>query len=188
MADEKTPKQPILLGLRIVLFASLALFLLATLTELYNSPDETNIEPNPTHHTTADTLIVPGIRIGPVTLGLSPEKLSKSLGKGKLRPHENGVMHLYEDHGIVLYSENDKVMSVTARSPVFKTRSGVGVDSDVDQLLKALGADNEMVGEGESYVLHNWGRGWHAGIENHKVVYFQVTPGIEEAPNRSKEN
>lgn len=179
---EESPKQPILLGLRVILICSLLLFLLATLTEFYNSPDKNSVEPNSTHSTFADTLIVPGTRIGPVTLGLSPKLLESSLGHPRLRPHEAGVMHLFEDHGLVVYEENDKVMSVTARSPVFQTRSGIGVESSVDDLIKEMGKDYEMEGEGEVYTLHSWSRGWHAGIKGDKVVYFQVTPGLSEHP------
>lgn len=110
-----------------------------------------------------------------MTLGLSTQNLTKVLGNGQLRPHQEGLVHLYEEFALVIYSEKGRVVSVTTRSPAFQTKMGVGVGSDVDLVLKSLGQDYEMIGEGESYVLHNWNRGWHVGIEKEKVVYFQVT-------------
>lgn len=180
MSEETQVKPGILLGLRVVLVASLVLFLLATLSETYRSPAN-DIEVPPTERSTPDSLIVPGVRVGPVTLGLPVTQLSQYYGKAQLRPHEDGIVHLFEEHGLVVYAEQDRVQQVTVRSPHYKTRAGVGVGSDVDAVLQNLGQDYEKVGSQDKYVLHNWNHGWHTGIENDKVTYFQITPTLSGA-------
>lgn len=181
-SNEKEKKNVPSLAMRLLFIASLLLFLLATAAEYYRTPEVGGIEPPPTESSAQDTLIVPGTRIGPVTLGLSSKHLTEVLGSGQLRPHQKGIVHLYEEFALAVYTENNRVVSVTTRSPVFKTKTGVGVGSDIDLVLKSLGRDYEMSGEGESYVLHNWNRGWHVGVEKEKVTYFQVTPELEDAP------
>jgi len=184
VSEEPGQKKSILIGLRVILIASLLLFLLATLTEVYKSPSPSSIESAPTLASVHDDKIIPGTRIGPVTLGLKTSQLVTLLGKGQLRPHDQGIMHLYENLGIVIYAENEQVVSVTVRTPVFKTRNGVRVGSDVDAVLNMPGADYEMSGNPQSYVLHDWDSGLHAGIENEKVVYLQVTPGMGAGPSK----
>lgn len=184
MSDEKKERQTISIAVRFILIASLLLFLLATASEVYRSPDSPATEPSSTDKSAKDTLIVPGVRIGAMTLGLSTGQLNELLGQGKLRPHEAGVMHLYEDLGIVIYAEKEKIMSITVRTPLFRTRGDVGVGSDVSDVLEHLHQDSERSGTEAEYTLHNWHRGWHAGIKNDKVVFFQVTVPIEtESPN-----
>ena len=91
-----------MIGLRVVLIASLVLFLLATVTETYRSPTgDPQLTPSPTDISARDNLIVPGARIGPVTLGLSIDQVVGELGKSQKRPLENGVLHLYEEFGLV---------------------------------------------------------------------------------------
>ena len=162
--------------------ASLLLFLLATGTEIYNSPSALTIEPPATERSAEDSLIVPGTRIGPVTLGLAKEQFTSSLGLGKMRPHEDGVIHLYEDQGLAIYTQSERVVSVTVRSPNFRTRGGVGVGVDVNTVLQNLGKDYELVGDENNYALHNWQQGWHVGIEDNTVVYFQITTMVDSPP------
>ena len=185
MSESTEHKPPILLGLRIVLMASIILFLLATMTEFYRAPTIHQIEPAETHHSVDDNLIVPGTRIGPATIGLSMATVGQKLGKAKMRPHNSGVMYLYESFGLVIYAENDKVTSVTARSPLFSTRQGVRVGSDVDSVLSSLGQSYELVGDENRYVLHNWMAGWHVGVENNIVTYFQITPTLMDGAKTS---
>ena len=170
------------IAVRFILIASLALFLLATVSEVYRSPPTPTMEPTRTQSSAKDALIVPGVRIGALTLGLPTSQLKELLGKGMLRPHDKGLMHLYEDLGIVIYSEKEKIVSVTVRSPLFKTRSGVGAGSDVSDVLQQLGAESEKVVTADGYILHNWKRGWHVGIKDDKVEFFQVTMPIEAGP------
>jgi hypothetical protein len=167
-------------GLRLVLVASLVLLLLATLAERHRLPTSTAPTPPPTDSTALDTLIIPGTRIGPVTLGLSSQKMGGVLGQAQLRPQAPGVVHLYPDLGMVVYTENDRVVSVTVRSPIFKTRSGVGVGSDVDEVLRTLSGDYEMEGSGKEYKLHNWSEGWHLEVQDDKVTYVQITTKLTE--------
>jgi len=170
-------KSTVMIGLRVVLIASLVLFLLATVTETYRSPTgDPQLTPSPTDISARDNLIVPGARIGPVTLGLSIDQVVGELGKSQKRPLENGVLHLYEEFGLVVYTEDDRVTSVTTRSPFFQTRQGIAVGSDVDTVLSHLGKGYEREGDDRKYVLHNWGQGWHVGVEDNLITYFQVTP------------
>lgn len=180
MSDEGTGKSTALTGLRIVLVASLLLFLLATLTETYRTPSvPETLAPTPTQKFSQDNLIIPGTRVGPVTLGLPIGTVITELGKGQKRPAETGVFHLYQHLGLVIYTENDIVSSVNVSSEIFTTRQGVKVGSDVDAVLSTLGEKYEMEGEQDKYVLHNWSRGWHVGVENNKVTFLRVTPALE---------
>ena len=156
---EAKTKSTVLVGLRIVLVASLVLFLLATATEMYLTPSNPLVNPTPTTKSAQDNLIVPGTRIGPVTLGLAADEVTKLFGKGQLRPLKTGVLHLYEQQGLVVYVEDERVASVSVRSPQFATRGGIRVGSDVDSVLSSLGRDYELEGDEENYVLHNWTEG-----------------------------
>lgn len=178
--ERREHSHKVALGLRVVLVSSLVLFLLATVAEIYRSPGNPAANPTPTEKSILDALIVPGSRIGPVTLGLSMEQVTQDLGSGQKRPMPEGTMHLYEELGLVVYAQEGRVTSVTTRSPHFATRQGVAVGSDVDAVLSHLGRDYELEGnEKEKYVLHNWGQGWHVGVENDLVTYFQVTTPVK---------
>ncbi len=182
VSEQSQQKPPVSLAVRFILIASLVLFLLATVSEVYRSPPTPEMEPIQTESSAKDTLIVPGVRVGALTLGLSTGQLNELLGKGILRPHDNGLMHLYEELGIVIYSEKDKIVSVTVRSPLFKTRGGVGAGSDVSDVLQQMGSESEKVTTADGYILHNWKRGWHAGVRNEKVEFFQITLPLEAEP------
>lgn len=178
--DRPSESETVRLGLRLVLVASLLLFLLATLTEQQRLPVSTQPTPPPTDSVALDSLIIAGTRIGPVTLGLSTERVRQLLGPGQLRPQGEGVVHLYPEAGLVIYSEKGRVHSVTARSPIYRTRSGVGVGSDVNEVLQTLSGSYEMVGEGPHYRLHNWSEGWHLEVQNERVTYIQITTKLTE--------
>jgi hypothetical protein len=172
-------------SLRLVLIASLLLLLLATVAETYRLPATPGASPTPTERYTLDTLIVPGMRIGPVTLGLSTHKLAEILGPAQLRPQGEGIVHLYPEAGLVVYTEKERVVSVTTRASVYKTRGGVGVGSDVDQVLRSLSGDYEMEGTGREYKLHNWGEGWHLQVEGDVVTYIQITTKLTDSAQNS---
>lgn len=169
------------IGLRIVLIASLILLLLATLGETNKLPASVGPTPALTDNSTPDALIIPGTRIGPVTLGLPVEKLEDKLGRAQLRPQGEGTIYLYPDRGLVVYCQDGRVFSVTTRSPLHLTRSGVGVNSDVNDVLRTLSKNYEMEGSGSRYVLHNWSEGWHIEVKDNKVSYLQITPKLTES-------
>ncbi len=168
------------LGLRFILVASLLLLLVATLSETSRLPPTVGPTPALTQTYTNDTLIVPGTRIGPATLGLSTTKLEQILGRATLRPQGEGMVYLYPDHGLVIYCQDDRIFSVTTRSPKYQTRSGVGVGSDVNDVLRSLSNGYEMEGSSPRYVLHNWSEGWHIEVDQDKVTYVQITPMLTE--------
>lgn len=178
--SEQPKDQQVPVGLRLILVASLALLLVATLAELQDAPATPTELPPVTESSTLDQLIIPGTRIGPLTLGLPVGQANEVLGQAQLRPRENGIVHLYEKYGLVVFSEQDRIVSVTVRSPAFKTRAGVGVGSDVDAVLNTLGREYEMAGKPPDYILHNFGEGWHVGVKDHKVTYFQITPKLND--------
>lgn len=180
MSDKQT-NQAVPVGLRFVLFASLLLLLIATLSETHRLPHSVGPTPALTQNYTNDHLIVPGARIGPVTLGLSTAKLEEILGRATLRPQGEGTVYLYPDRGLVVYCQDGRVFSVTTRSPEFQTRAGVGVGSDVNDVLRGLSKDYEMEGSPTArYVLHNWSQGWHIEVERDRASYIQITPMITE--------
>ena len=178
--SEQNETGPATLGLRIILVASLLLLVLATLSETVRlSP---TIEPTPTLTDTSinDHLIIPGTRIGPVTLGLPVKKLEQLLGRATLRPQGEGTVYLFPEHGLAVYCQDARVFSVTTRSPLHKTRAGVGVGSDVDEVLRGLSRNYEMEGSAPRYLLHNWGDGWHDEVYNDKITYFQISPMLTQ--------
>lgn len=174
MSDlQKAPQVP--WSLRLILIASLALLLVATLSEYHRSAAPSTALPPSTERLAKDQLVIPGTRVGPISLGLPVNSVTELLGQGQLRPQDEGMVHLYEELGLVLFSEDDRVLSVTVRSPAYRTRSGVGVGSDVAEVLNSLGRDYEKEGSQDHYVLHNFGEGWHVGIKDNKVTYIQIT-------------
>lgn len=175
---EKAPSIP--LSLRLILLASLVLLLIATLAEVHETPPGIEQLPPETDSYALDDLIIPGTRVGPLTLGLPITHATEVLGQAQLRPQENGMVHLFKENGLVVFSEQERVVSVTVRSPAFRTRAGVRVGSDVDQVLATLGREYEMVGSAEDYVLHNFEEGWHVGVKDDKVTYFQITAKITQ--------
>lgn len=181
MSDK--PNKVTSIGLRIVLIASLMLLLLATATETSRLPQTENLIPPPTQSVARDTLIVPGARIGPVTLGLPTAKMREVLGPGQLRPEGDGTVCLYPEIGLAIYSQNDRVVSVTVRSPIFATRRGVQVGSDVSQAIELLPGSYEKEGSGKRYKLHSWSEGWHLEIVDDKVSYIQITVKLTTPSN-----
>lgn len=181
MAQQKQSKTS-LLGLRIVLIASLFLFLVATLSEVYLSPPTSNLLPPTTDRSSNDEIIVPGFRVGPVTLGLRSAKLREVIGRGVLRPHGDGIVHLHEDLGLVIYEQDGRVTSITVRSPYFATRQGLRVGSDVSDVFSTLGNDYEMEKTDTGYTLTNFNQGWRIAVENDLITSIHITPSLGVAP------
>lgn len=162
-------------GLRFVLVASLILFLLATATEVDRLPPAYNPLPPSTQASIADHLIIPGTRLGPLTLGLSTKSLEATLGQASLRPQRDGVVYLYPQIGLLAYTEQGRVISATVRSPLFKTRTGIGVGSDIGDALRTLPGHYEMEGSGANYKLHCWSEGWHLEVKDNHIASIQIT-------------
>ncbi len=167
-------------GLRFVLLSALLLFLLVTVTEHTRSPGTQPILPPPSDSIPEDLLIIPGTRAGPILLGSSTTTFQNILGPGQLRPEAEGLIHLYPEQGLVIYSEDQKVMAITLRSENFATRSGVKIGSDVDAVLRQMGENYEIDGDpnSRSYVLRDWEAGWHVGISADSVDFIHLTPRV----------
>ena len=179
MNQKEEPNKFIRLSLRIIFFASLGLLLLTTLTALYESPQSTSPEIPATDSSLDDRLIIPGLRIGAVTLGLNMDRLQEIQGPAQKRPGQDGTFFLYEEKGLGVYIENSQVVSVTVRSPLYKAKNGLSVGRDVHFVLDALEENYELDGTEPKYTLHAWSSGWHFGIENGHVAYIQVTSPLD---------
>jgi hypothetical protein len=60
-----------------------------------------------------NTLIVPGVRAGAITLGMSVERVNRLLGKPEeVRPFEGFYFHSYFGRGIALRFDRDRVTTI----------------------------------------------------------------------------
>ncbi|MBI3924406.1 MAG: hypothetical protein HY319_02595 [Armatimonadetes bacterium] len=171
MADDVQRKPSA--ALRLILIASLVLLLLAAGAEwLERWPQapgsEVGLGPD-------DRVIMPGQRVGPITLGLSARSAEAVLGRAEIRPQEGILLHVYEQHGLSLAVKDGRVLSIVVKDPRFQTRDGIGVGTDVDRAVRAYGEHYEWEGKSEAYVLHYWAAGIHLRVEKTIVVSIQIT-------------
>lgn len=167
--------------IRLILLSSLSLLLVTTLTEYFRVRDlDTGSSPLQTSSSTNDYLIIPGLRVGLLTLGLSNSQVGEILGKGQSAPHPSGQILLYPELGLALYFEQNRLNSITVRNPSFETKQKIKVGVTVDTVLDSVGDKYEMDGQTDNYVLHLWEKGIHVGVEDNKVTYIMVTAGLNE--------
>lgn len=172
--DSPSQKPP--LFLRLLLLASLVLLLLAVGSEVVRRPATTSLE---AHVGASDMTIVGGQRVDFVTLGMPLTQAQERLGKGVARPTDKVVVHLFPDYGLSLGVTEGRVVSIYIQSPNFTTRAGLGVGSDVDQVIKTYGSRYEFEGTEQDYTLHFWAQGIHFSVQNNKVTAIQVTEALE---------
>ncbi|MGE0495401.1 MAG: hypothetical protein AB7S38_39715 [Vulcanimicrobiota bacterium] len=158
---------------RLLLLASLLLLLLAVGAEVVSRP---RLEPGPP--VTAgpeDLLIVPGQRVGFIMLGLAVSELENKLGKSIIRPAHDAQLHVYPEAGISLSTRGGHIVSILVKNPQFKTRSGIGVGSDVDAVMRTFSEHYEYEGDEKHYNLHYWAVGIHFLVEEDHISTIQIT-------------
>ena len=181
--SESQPRVP--WPIRLIFLSSLSLLLITTLTE-HNRVRGLRLDPPASTTKSAnDQVIVPGFRVGLLTLGLSSSQVAALLGKGQAAPHHVGQITLYPDYGLALYFENNRLNSITVRNPAFETRHKIKVGVSADTVLKGLGSKYEMDGPPDDYTLHSWEKGIHVSVKDDKVTHIMVTAGLEIPVNDS---
>ena len=104
--------------------------------------------------------IVPGVRIGEFELGKSKDDVLRRLGKPQLIHHWGETYTLYDlptryrmHFGDISFgiNENGRIQRITAHSPLYTFRNGLGVGDSEDKIKQAFGSDFDEVGGSLSY-------------------------------------
>src|SRR5262245_52068408 len=92
-----------------------------------------------------DRLIVPGTRIGPVSLGMSDEALFKVGTPDRTREAGNWIVYNYGSMRVFVDQRTRKVVSVgTGRDSAYRTAGGVKVGSTMRDVQAALGPPSSI--------------------------------------------
>jgi hypothetical protein len=102
------------------------------LNELSSTPRPGIAGPN-------DNLILPGDRVGFITLGLPITEVEPKLGSGRIRPTQRAVLYLFSDVGITCGVEGGRVTFILVHAHGFVLRTGIGVGTDVEAVIRAFG-------------------------------------------------
>ena len=164
--------------LRAVLIASLLILCVAVSSEWMRQPELPGQTP-PSRPGTSDNRIVGGHRVDFITLGLSITLVEKTLGKAVIRPAPEAQLYIFQDYGLSMSVVEDRVESIYVKSPHFTTRQGVGVNSDVSEVIRAFGDHYVMEGDEQEYELHYWTEGIHFRVSKQTVTAVQVTQSID---------
>lgn len=164
---------PVPPALRLLLLASLVLLLVAVGAEwaAHRTPEPQPAPGRGPH----DLMIMPGQRVGFITLGLPITQVAETLGKAEIRPQENTQLHIYNQEGLSFAVQKGRILSIFVKTANFATRDGIRVGADVDRVIRTYGDSYEFTGDNEAYVLHYWSAGIHFAVEKTKVVSIQVT-------------
>lgn len=165
--------------LRALLIASLLILTVMVTSEWMQRPTPPGVVPL-SEPGASDNLIVPGHRVDFITLGLSITLIEKTMGKGTIRPTKEAQLYLFQDYGISMSVIEDRVDSIYVKSPHFKTRQGIAVESDVSQVVRHFGNGYVMDGDEKEYELHYWTEGIHFRIIQERVHAIQITQRVDD--------
>ncbi|MEW6277043.1 MAG: hypothetical protein AB1758_00370 [Candidatus Eremiobacterota bacterium] len=126
-----------------------------------------------------DRTIVAGLRVDLVTLGMPARAVEKRWGQATMRPTESSLIYRFDSLGVTLGVRDDKVESILVKNPALRTRGGVGVGSDVDQVIREFGTRYEFEGDPKSaYKLQYWDKGIHFTVEKDNVASILITQPV----------
>jgi hypothetical protein len=86
-----------------------------------------------------DHLVLPGERVGFITVNLPIDQVEARLGRGRIRPTEHAVLYFFANMGLTCGVENGRVTSILINTPAFLTRTGLCVGSDVEKVIRTYG-------------------------------------------------
>ena len=199
-ADPEVPHIP--WPLRLLFILALLILLMASWAEMLRlkAPARPQISAaGPTDH-----LVVPGDRAGFITLDLPVDEVEKRLGQGRIRPTHDAVLYYFAKEHLTCGVQEGRVQSILVHDPQFQTRTGLGVGSDVEKVIRVFGDvyeyDNLSVpstprpsatptaspsprvasqrGPEDSYTLHYWDKGVHFNIRSGRVDAVWITPPV----------
>ena len=187
LADYGDVKSQVPWFLRFLLIAALLFLTLATLTEYYRSHNAPVLAPKGPGP--SDQEIVPGIRVGFITLQLSIKEVEDRLGAGKVEPTEKDVVYRFDAASVKCIVVDRHVTSVLTSDPQFHTRTGLHVGSAVEDVIRTYG-DRYEFGTSDAtsspapgpdktkpYNLQYIQQGTHFNIYQNSVRSIWVTPG-----------
>lgn len=160
---------------------------MATLSEYYraqNAPVLAPKGPGPT-----DLEIVPGLRVGFITLQLPIKEVEDRLGPAKVEPAVKDVVYRFDSAGTKCIVVDRRVTSVLTSDPQFHTRTGIHVGSAVEDVIRAYGDRYEFAtsdataspapapDKTKPYNLEYIQQGIHFNIYQNSVRSIWVTPG-----------
>lgn len=192
-SNQETPLQEeggsrIPLFLRFLLISSLLLLLLASAAELgrwQSGPTLSPTGPGP-----QDEEIVPGLRIGFITLHLPIQDVEARLGNGHVEPTDKAVIYRFDSLAIKCVVEDRRVSSILTLNEKFHTRTGIRLGSSVADVVRSYGDRYEYDSKdgktaspapgvaGPPYVLHYWQHGVHFSIGEGAVRSIWVTEAL----------
>jgi beta-lactamase regulating signal transducer with metallopeptidase domain len=128
--------------------------------------------------------IVPGLRVGEYTLGMSKEEVMKKLGEpghihlgGEQYTLENLPRRYIMSFGDISFGiEDDTVTGVSVRSPLYKFNNGLGVGNSEEEIKRAFGNDFQLGEYGWKSQLNYEDKGIQFEIRNKdkKVIEIDV--------------
>jgi beta-lactamase regulating signal transducer with metallopeptidase domain len=137
MLNRPVPKSSKLGSLGLIAIIVIGIILLPMGSSSIAAPDNTHEDSR--EHSETNT-IVPGMRVGEYTLGMSKDEVLKRLRKAKgdsLREVGNSIVA----DGVILHITDDSVKAITVLRPRYKFANGLGV-GDSEQKIKQAFGDN----------------------------------------------
>ena len=125
-----------------------------------------------------DDLIVPGRRVGPVSIGMSESAMRQLMGQ-PLETHQTEDSRMYEfaQLSVVVPTKTHRVELVIVPAPFYKTLTGIMVGDDEAKISAALGQPARQTGRGV-YVTTCYSNGLVFNFYNGTVDNIVVrTPG-----------
>ncbi|MHC4559586.1 MAG: S8 family serine peptidase [Planctomycetota bacterium] len=146
-----------------------------------------NTQENSREHSETNT-VVPGIRVGVYTFGMSKDDVLKSLGKPKTIFHggERYTLENLPRKYIMLFDDisfgivDDSVEGIAVLSPLYKFANGLGVGDSEQKIKQAFGASFRFKEtEWKDFLIYeNEGLQFEIHKKNRTVMEFSVTKKI----------
>ena len=105
-----------------------------------------------------DKLIIPGERIGPISLGMPQADVLKILGTPpKSSIHTDGHSRYYYADLTVFISRDSRVLRILTNSPEYATAGGIRVGMTEPEVRAKLGKPKSVIDPGSSLLWYTYG-------------------------------
>ena len=137
--------------------------------------------------------IVPGLRVGEYTLGMSKDEVMKKLGEpghihlgGEQYTLNNLPRRYIMSFGDISFTiDNDKVTGIGVRSPLYKFANGLGVGNSEEEIKRAFGNDFQLGEYGWKNQLNYEDKGIQFEIRNENKMVIEIDVYQTEHKQRS---
>ncbi len=132
-----------------------------------------NTQKNSREHSETNT-IVPGVRVGIYTLGMSKDEVLKKLGKGPEAGNSISV------DGLILNITDDTVKYIDVLSPLYKFANGLGIGDSEQKIKQAFGNDFTLKEtQWKDFLIYeNQGLQFEIHKKNRTLMEFTITKKI----------